>query len=247
MKYNDYIKDLQVEIGIDSDLFPTKKHFFEMSKLHEIKNHKIRSGFVYFLASENLELFKLVDNEIFTIINCQEFIPINRKMFSLLHLSYYTIKSSIKKYIDARKELYRISQVHSHLMSFSDDVLKNITLFYILDIINNKEQVNQNKQQLKPMLKNFDWNRTGIKHISPENDDDYIIWENHWDNLIIAKFDNDYEFECLCVISKEIYFNEYDIENDESFVEKSIMDYGIKYVKNDFIDLDDKYLELFKE
>jgi hypothetical protein len=99
------------------------------------------------------------------------------------------------------------------------------------------------------MIKNFDWNRTGVKHISPENDDDDIMWESNWDNLVIVEFDSDYELKSLCIISKEIYFDKYnyDIENDEWYTDRSIMDYGLKYIKNDFIDLDDKYLKIFEE
>jgi hypothetical protein len=247
MKYNDYIKDLQVEISNDSSLFPTKKYFLEISKLSEIKSHAIKNGFVYVLVSENLEFFKLIDNETFTIVNREEFVPINKAMFSLLHLPYYAIKSGIKKYTDARKELYRISQVHPRLLNFTDDVLKNIALFHILEMINTKEQINQEKQQLRPMIKNFDWNRIGIKCISPENDDDDIEWEKNWDNLIIVEFDSDYELKNLYIISKEVYFDKYekDLENDECYVGRSIMDYGLKYNKNDFTDLDDKYLKMF--
>jgi hypothetical protein len=249
MKYNYYIKELQAEINMDKNLFPTKEYFLSLSELSKINDHKIKNGYVYFLASENLEYFKLFNSDDSIIINTQNFIPINEKIFSLLYLPYYTIKSSLRKYTNARKELYRLSQVHSDLIGFSEDILMDIAIFLILDIMNNREQINEEKQQIIPILKKLNWKNMGIKYISKENKNGEIIWKDNWDNLIVVEFNNDYEFNSFSIISKEIFLNEfeYDIQNDGSFINTSIMNYGVKYNKNDFIDLENKYLEMFKE
>jgi hypothetical protein len=142
--------------------------------------------------------------------------------------------------------MLRLGEIHKNIYGGDENIIERIAILYLNYNIYHKEQIETGKLKLRDLFIEKYQENIAIKYLSNENINSEITWDDRWRKLIVIELDSYYELENIYLISADKIRAS---KNKVSlFLAPVILEqYAKVYNKNEFIDLEEKYIKKFRD